>query len=196
MPQRRHHQTTEARTGLALVESHCMRGAVPVLVTERLCLRGYRLGDFEPFGAMWADPNVFQHGSGKPIAEQEAWKKFLRQIGHWALMGFGYWVIEEKSSGRFVGEAGFADFKRDLAPSIKGMAEMGWVLASWSHGRGFATEAVRAALSWGATHLEGRPIVCLIAPENLASLRVADKCGFREVQRTTYNNQPTILLRR
>ena len=55
---------------------------------------------------------------GQPFAAEDVWSKLLRYAGHWALLGFGYWAIEEKSSGRFVGEAGFADFKRAIEPSF------------------------------------------------------------------------------
>ena len=66
------------------------------------------------------------------------------------------------------------------------------MLAPWAHGKGFATEAVRAILAWGAAHLGGRT-VCMIDPANLASIRVAEKCGYKEFARTTYKGEPTIL---
>jgi RimJ/RimL family protein N-acetyltransferase len=92
---------------------------------------------------MWADPQVTRYIGGKPLTEEECWSRLLRYVGHWAWMGFGYWVAEEKETGNFVGEIGFADHKRDLEPSLKGVPEIGWVFASHVHGRGYATEAVR-----------------------------------------------------
>ncbi len=117
---------------------------VPVLETERLRLRGHRVNDFANCAAMWADPVVVRHTVGKPLTEEESWRRLLGYVGHWAVMGFGFWVAEEKATGRFVGEIGFVDYKRDLRPSLKGVPEIGWVLASHAHGKGFATEAVRA----------------------------------------------------
>ena len=67
----------------------------------------------------------------------------LRYAGHWQWMGFGFWALEEKSTGAFAGELGFAEFKRELEPSIQGIPEIGWVLAPHAHGKGYATEAVR-----------------------------------------------------
>src|ERR1035438_972988 len=98
---------------------------VPVLETERLRLRGHRLDDFDASAAMWADPNVTKHIGGHPLTEEEAWTKFLRYVGHWALLGFGYWVVEEKATGNFVGEIGFADYKRDLLPSLQDRKSVG-----------------------------------------------------------------------
>jgi RimJ/RimL family protein N-acetyltransferase len=166
---------------------------VPILETERLKLRGHRLDDFVDSAAMWADPKVTRHISGKPFTEEESWAKLLRYVGHWSLLGFGYWVAEDKATGNFVGEIGFADYKRDLEPSLKGVPEIGWVLASQAHGRGFATEAVRAAVAWGDAHFPSPRTACIIAPENLASIRVAVKCGYREFQLTTYKGQPTMM---
>jgi len=76
----------------------------------------------------------------------------LRYAGHWALLGYGYWVAEEKSTGAFVGELGFADYKRDLQPALPEVPEAGWVLMPWAHGKGYATEAVRAIALWGDAH--------------------------------------------
>jgi RimJ/RimL family protein N-acetyltransferase len=168
----------------------------PVLETERLRLRGHRLDDFVDCAAMWADPRVTRYIGGRPFSEQEVWFKLLRYAGHWPLMGFGYWAIVEKASGSFVGELGFADFKREIEPSIKGVPELGWVLASRAHGKGYATEAVRAVAAWGDVRFDFGRTVCLISPGNLASIRVAEKSGYREFQRTTYNGEPTILFER
>jgi RimJ/RimL family protein N-acetyltransferase len=109
------------------------------------------------------------------------------------LLGFGVWVAEEKATGDFVGEIGFADYKRDLEPSLEGTPEIGWVLASQAHGRGYATEAVRAAVAWGDAHFQSTRTACIIAPENLASVRVAVKCGYRESTLATYKGRPTVM---
>jgi RimJ/RimL family protein N-acetyltransferase len=171
-------------------------GTAPSLKTERLRLRGHRPGDFAACCAMWADRAVTRHIGGRPVAAEEVWAKMLRYAGHWALLGFGYWAIEEKSSGRFVGEAGFADFKRAIEPSFAGAPEIGWALAAWAHGAGFASEAVGAVLAWGDAHLAAPRTVCMIHPDNLASARVAAKFGYREFARTTYRDRPTILYQR
>jgi RimJ/RimL family protein N-acetyltransferase len=170
--------------------------AIPEVETERLVLRGHRLEDFADCSAMWGDAEVTRFIGGRPFPSDEVWTKLLRYVGHWSVLGFGFWVLEEKGTGRFVGEVGFADFRRDIQPSLEGAPEVGWVLAPWAHRRGFATEAVRAALGWGAAHLPAQRTVCLISPENLASIRVAEKCGYREFHRTTYKGSPTLLFER
>jgi RimJ/RimL family protein N-acetyltransferase len=166
---------------------------VPTLETEHLKLRGHRLDDFPHCAAMWADPNVTRYIGGKPLTEEEAWTKFLRYAGHWSLLGFGYWAAEEKATGNFAGELGFADYKRDLEPSLKGVPEIGWVLASHAQGKGYATEAVRAIVAWGDAHFQSPRTACIIAPENLASIRVAVKCGYRELQLANYKGKTTLM---
>jgi RimJ/RimL family protein N-acetyltransferase len=105
-------------------------------------------------------------------------------------------LVEEKATGRFVGEVGFGDYKREIEPPLNGMPEIGWVLASSMHGKGYATDAVRAALAWGDANFGSVHTACIVDPENLASLRLAAKFGYRELQRTTYLGNPTIMFTR
>lgn len=168
---------------------------VPILETDRLRLRGHALGDFEALVSMWGDPAVVRHISGKPSTREETWSRLLRYAGHWSLLGYGFWAIEEKATGRFVGEGGFADFKRDLTPAID-PPEQGWALNADSHGKGYATEAVQAMIAWAEPHFGRRDFTCMISPLNIASIRVAEKAGYREIVRTAYKGEPTILFRR
>jgi RimJ/RimL family protein N-acetyltransferase len=170
---------------------------VQSIETPRLTLRAHRRDDFAACAAMWGDPAVTRHIGGKPFTPEEVWARLLRYVGHWAWQGFGYWAVEERASGAFVGDLGFADWRRAIEPSIEGVPELGWVLAAHAHGRGLATEAARAAIDWGEQRFGADArTVCIIDPENRPSLRVAEKCGYRELARTTYHGGPTILLER
>jgi RimJ/RimL family protein N-acetyltransferase len=164
----------------------------PVIETQRLKLRGHRLDDFPACAAMWADPIVTRHIGGRPFSDEESWTRLLRYVGHWTLLGFGYWVVEEKATGSFVGELGFADYKRDVE-ALKDKPEIGWALVSQSHGKGYATEAVRAAMAWGDALFGASQTACIIHPENLPSIRVAEKCGYRKLQVTTYKGHPAMV---
>jgi len=169
---------------------------IPVLETERLRLRSCQIDDLPEFAGMWTDPSFYRFLGGQPLSEEEAWRKMMGQHGHWHLMGYGFWSVEEKSTGRFIGHVGFADYNRDLTPSIKGKLEMGWVLAPRVHGLGYATEAVRAALDWAEQHFPQQQIVCIIDPKNEASLGVARKFDFQELALTTYKEHPILILSR
>lgn len=170
--------------------------SVPVIETERLRLRGRTLDDFAFIRDMWREPEVVRFISGKPLTEEESWSKFLRMLGHWPVLEYGYWLIEERESGRLVGEAGFAEFRRDIKPSIKDEPEIGWAFTSSAHGKGYATEAAKAAVSWGDEFLPGARMSCIIAHENAPSIRVAEKCGFEVTAQTGYHGDDVYLLHR
>ena len=169
---------------------------VPVLETERLVLRGHRLEDFPSCAALWADPEVTRFISATPLGEEEAWARFLRYAGHWAMMGYGYWAVEEKGSGRYLANVGFANARRAIVPPLGDDPEIGWVLASDAAGRGYATEAVRGALEWGDRRFEGGRTVCIIAPEHVRSIRVAEKVGYRPVGTGQYHGLTRLILAR
>ncbi|HYG28499.1 MAG TPA: GNAT family N-acetyltransferase [Caulobacteraceae bacterium] len=116
----------------------------------------------------------------------------LRLTGQWLVSGFGYWVVEEKTTGAFVGEVGFLTGERGLG--FGDTPEAGWSLWPPMHGAGYAEEAARAFLAWAD---ERHPrTVCMIDPENGASLRLAQKLGFRPLAETTYKDKPVILFER
>lgn len=168
----------------------------PDLETERLTLRPHQLRDLGDCTALWGDPEVVRYIGGRPFTAEEVWARLLRYVGHWAVMGYGFWVVRERATGRFVGECGLADFRREIDPPLGDAPEAGWVLAPWSYGRGFATEAMGAVLSWSERAMAAPRSVCLIDLGNRASIRVAAKVGYRELTCTTYKGDPVMVLER
>lgn len=165
---------------------------IPVLVTPRLILRGHTLADFPAMVEIWTDPIVQKHFHGQALDREEIWSKLLRQCGMWAVMGYGMFAVEEKSSGDYVGMVGTFEVKRNIHLPVDGMPEAGWTLAPRVHGKGYATEAMAAVLAWMDDKLSQPSMFCIVAPANLASVRVAEKCGFRFWAETTYKNEPTL----
>jgi RimJ/RimL family protein N-acetyltransferase len=142
------------------------------LTTERLLLRMFRQDDFEGYARMLADPEVTRYlGDGKPVARPAAWRQMAMLIGHWQLRGYGLWAVEEQGSGTLIGRIGI--FNPEGWPGV----EVGWMLRRESWGQGLATEGARAALAYAFTELNQPHIVSLIRPNNLASIRVAEKLG-------------------
>lgn len=172
--------------------------SIPILSTTRLLLRAHRPEDFPAYAAMRADENIsrWTAGPGKPLSRAEAWPKFLLHRGHWAMMGYGFWAVEEKASGAMIGEVGFINMLRDYDPSVNGIPEIGWMLASAAQGKGYATEATRQCLVWGRAHFGPIRVIASINVENRASIRVAEKCGFTECLRRDFNGRPSVFFDR
>ena len=167
----------------------------PRIETPRLILRSHRLEDYASCAQMWGDPAVTRFIGGRVSTPQQTWSRVLAYRGHWALMGFGYWAIEEKASREFAGEAGFADFKREIA-AMHGVPELGFALRPKFQGNGLCTEAVRAILAWGDDNLAATRTVCLIDEGNAASIGVVTKFGYTAFGRTGLGAGTSLLFER
>jgi RimJ/RimL family protein N-acetyltransferase len=170
--------------------------SAPILETERLILRPHRVEDLDDVAAMWADPEVVRHITGTPSTHSESWGRLLRYIGHWQALGFGYWAVEARDDGRFLGEVGFADYRREIEPSLGGVPEAGWVFASAAHGQGYASEAVQRMHQWADEVTGWTETVCIFDPEHIVSQNLARKAGYEISGEAVYMGQPTLVMRR
>lgn len=176
---------------------------IPTLQTQRLRLRPHTSADFPACTALWADSLVTRFIGGRALTREEVSARLLRYAGCWQWLGFGYWAVEELSTAQLAGEVGFAQNERDFDPPVSlldsaglTMPEVGWVFAPQYHGKGYATEAARASLAWGDSHIAASCSFCIIHPDHSASIGVAQKCGFLESSRLFYQSEPTILFTR
>ncbi len=144
---------------------------IPRLETERLILREWRHEDLEPYARFVADPEAMRFLGGETRDRAGAWREMATLIGHWAMRGHGFWAVEEKAGGEFVGRVGIWE------PEGWHATEVGWSIMPAHHRKGFATEAGRAAAAWAFETLGLDSIISLIAPENVASIGVAKKLG-------------------
>ncbi|RDL52233.1 hypothetical protein BLJAPNOD_03392 [Ensifer sp. M14] len=170
--------------------------SVPIIETERLVLRPYRRDDFTAYAALFADSEVTRFVGGVPYTREQSWTRFLRQVGMWHYFGFGFFAIQDRTTGAFLGEAGFHDVHRLITPSLEGTMETGWALSPKAHGQGLATEAVSAALEWADRQFPQVRKTCIIDVGNRASVRVAEKQGFKEFWRTSYHGTYVIMFER
>jgi RimJ/RimL family protein N-acetyltransferase len=141
------------------------------LETDRLLLRWLREDDFEDLCRLSADMEVMRFLGGKALTRLEVWQRLAGYIGHWHLRGYGPWAVEEKSSGKFIGRVGF------MNPATWPGFELGWTLARESWGKGYATEGAERALKYAFTEMDRDHVISCIAPENFASIKVADRLG-------------------
>ncbi len=141
------------------------------------------------------EPEVHRHFGPEPMGREECWRRICAAVGNWQLNGFGTWAVERLCDGKLVGNVGLFTAWRDFEPQFGNEPEMGWIMATETHGQGLAGEACRAALSWADEQLPPTPIWAIIAPANEPSLQLAAKLGFERVSKVDYHG-PTLVLRR
>ena len=145
--------------------------AGPILETERLLLRVRQAGDFERYAEMLAHPSSLHIGG--PLLRHEAWRRFLQMPGAWMVQGFAMFSVVEKSSGRWMGQAG------PWCPDGWPGTEVGYSFHMDARGKGYATEACAAAMDYAFDILGWDEVIHSISPENTASQTVAQRLGSR-----------------
>jgi len=162
---------------------------VTTLETERLRLRPFREEDFDMYAAFCADAEVMRYlsANGRPLSRNDAWRQMATFIGHWQLRGYGIWAMEEKRSGKFIGRVGL--WNPEGWPGL----EVGWLLGRAWWGKGLATEGGRASIDYAARVLGADHILSVIHPENVASIRVAEKLG-STLERTAVINGVDVVI--
>lgn len=142
---------------------------IPTLHTDRLTLRALRGDDFPALAAFYESER--SHFVGGPKRPDETWRMLATEIGHWTLRGYGRFGVEERESGAFCGIVG------PWYPEAWPEEEIGWDLMNGFEGKGYATEAGRAALDWCYADLGWRTAISLVAKGNDGSAAVAKRMG-------------------
>jgi RimJ/RimL family protein N-acetyltransferase len=165
-----------------------MTGAIPVLTTERLVLRGFTEADFEPFASIVADREVVRFlDNGEPITREDCWRGMALFIGHWHLRGYGWWAVEDRGTGDFLGRIGL--YNPEGWPGI----EVGWLLRRDAWGVGLATEGATAALHFAFDVVGADHVISLIDARNTRSIRVAEKIGERYERELDHRDKPVVV---
>lgn len=149
------------------------RQAPITLTTARLRLRPWRPEDLPHFAALNADPRVMEHFPNALTAE-ESDRAAAGIAEHIQRHGFGFWAVDASGAG-FVGFVGLSipGFEAHFTPCV----EVGWRLAFEHWGRGYASEAARAAVACGFDRLGVEEIVSFTVPANWRSIRVMEHLG-------------------
>jgi len=145
-----------------------------MLRTERVILRAWRDDDLPAFAKLNTDDRVMEHLL-KPLTLSESDALAARIRAHHAQHGFGLWAVEVPGVASFIGFVGLGvpRFEAGFTPCV----EVGWRIASAHWNNGYATEAARAAVTFGFERCGFSEIVSFTVPENLASRRVMEKLG-------------------
>ena len=126
---------------------------VPTLTTDRLTLRGWRDDDLDAYAPITADAEVMRFMGGV-IDRAQTWREMAVFAGHWALRGYGIWVVERE--GALIGRIGL--WQPEGWPGL----EVGWLLGREAWGHGYATEAARASMEYAWRELGADRLISLI----------------------------------
>ncbi len=144
--------------------------AIPRLETARLSLRGWCADDFAALAAIHADAEVMRHLGGAQHPD-DAWRYLAMMIGQWDLRGYGVWAVIHKDSDALIGRVGMNH------PEGWPALEIAWTLGRSYWGQGYASEAADAAMDYAFLTQKSERLISLIAPENIASAKVAARLG-------------------
>ncbi|MBY8976200.1 GNAT family N-acetyltransferase [Rhodobacteraceae bacterium NNCM2] len=151
----------------------------PVLHTDRLTMRLPEAGDAGLYQAFFADAE----GSGNyggPLRPDQAWRVLAQDLGHWHLKGFGKWVLVLRETGELLGGCGLNH------PEGWPSHELTWWLLGSARGKGFATEASRAAITFAYDTL-GWPVVeTHMRDHNTPARAIAERLGGVVDRRETF----------
>ncbi|KFX03247.1 GCN5 family acetyltransferase [Pectobacterium betavasculorum] len=149
-----------------------------MLETERLILRQWRDKDYPVYTRLTSDPEVMRYFPTLLSAEQsiEQAEKLKNKI---AEQGWGFWAVEVKESGEFIGFIGLSAVDADSGIPHAPMIEVGWRLLATHWGKGYATEGAKRAIQYAFEDLDAQEIYSFTALVNEPSQRVMIKSGMK-----------------
>ena len=115
-----------------------------------------------------------------PPSRAKADEYIAHHLDHWRTFGYGHWAVVTSDDARVVGWCGL-----EYLPELD-ETEVAYLLSKRTWGRGYATEAARAAVSFGLDTAGLKTIIGLVHPANTGSIRVLEKCGL------TFSDQLTL----
>ncbi|SFK48561.1 Protein N-acetyltransferase, RimJ/RimL family [Pseudovibrio ascidiaceicola] len=142
---------------------------IPTLETERLRLRPMTIEDWPAYEQlMQSERSQFMGG---PTPKHVTWGIFSHDIAHWVLFGHGALMIDDKTTGKTVGQVGLNH--GPLFPEH----ELGWFLYEGFEGHGYALEAAQTMRKWAFDRLSLKTLVSYIDPKNDRSRKLAERMG-------------------
>ncbi len=160
------------------------------LQTARLLLTRPQPVDLDEYLAMQRDPRVMATLGGVK-SEEHSTQAFQRHLAHWAEHGFGWWIVRDPATGKFIGRGGL----RNVTVEGPDKIEVGYGFIPEFWGRGLATELARESVRVGFDVLNAPALISFTLPTNVASRRVMEKVGFRVNRDIEYAGLPHVLYR-
>lgn len=155
----------------------------PFLTTERLELWQPRASDLVQMHHVVTNPSTGRFLGPMATLHEHA-TRFTRGAGSWFLYGYGPLMLRLRGQEALIGNCGVFHTFRGLGDDFDDHPEAGWIVAAEHVGQGLASEAMQAVMGWFEREHGARRMVCMIEPENRASVRLAAKLGFTPLRET------------
>ena len=160
---------------------------LPVIMieTQHLFIREMLKSDTDKLFRLYHCADVKQQVEQANLSREELYDfiESYRKI-RYPFYGYGMWILEEKDTGEFVGEAGIEEDSHQnwKEESDNGIClEAGYAISPKYRRKGYATEALQGILTFVKEQKDVyclKQISCYIREKNIASIRTARKCGF------------------
>jgi RimJ/RimL family protein N-acetyltransferase len=145
---------------------------IPTLQTPHLDLRPWTPEDANAWFELLQEEEILYYFPNQaPPPREKADRYIAHHLEQWEKHGYGHWAVVTRQDGQVVGWNGL-EYLPDLEET-----EVAYLLSKRVWGRGYATEAARAAIQFGFEVGGLNSIIGLVHPENIASIRVLEKCG-------------------
>lgn len=145
-----------------------------ILETPRLILRHQVLSDLDDLWALYCDPEITRYIPDAPRSREEAQEELEWHMhGHPRNPQLGLWATIHKATGKFIGRCGLLPWEIDGQTEV----EVAYTISRAWQGQGLGSEAAQAILNYGFERLSLSRLICLIAPENIPSQKVAERIG-------------------
>lgn len=152
-----------------------------LFTTPRLRVRRLDAGDVDDLLAVYGDRDSMRWvGDGEPLDRPECLEWVRVTERNYAERGYGMSALVGAASGRVIGFCGLVHPGGQPEPELK------YALRREFRGNGYATEAARAMLAYGAEAFGLRRVIATVAPENAASQRVLTKAGMIRLETTRH----------
>lgn len=143
-----------------------------ILQTDRLILREIDIEkDLDAWTDMMSDEDTVRFIGGQTLDRAGSWRQMATLIGHQHVRGYGFWAVEEKSTGEFIGRVG------PWFPEGWPEPEIGWTIHRKHTRKGYAKEAGAACVDYVFNRLGWNRVIHVIAEDNIGSIKTAEAIG-------------------
>lgn len=162
----------------------------PLIETDRLDLWQPRAGEYTEQYAMLSHPDTHEFLGPVPPSLMDTFARALRNAGSWALYGYGVFIVRERGKETIAGTCGVFRSYRGFGKGLDDVPEAGWIIHHSHRGKGYALEAMTAALAWFDHEHGPVRVACMIEEGHAVSLRLAKRLGFAEYDREDAGEGP------